>query len=146
MSRPFFRFLILIFLPVLPGCFLTGHQLPDWMAERPTAAGYLYGVGLSGETEDPGRERDQAIERAMCEIWCQVYGVCDCEFEIKKEWDNGTITMAAMRDNRTIRTITGVQVLKEFIDEDFFELFTPQRFRQETFFVLLRVPAGALGG
>lgn len=146
MSLPLLRLVSLIVLLLVPGCLSPGHKLPEWMAERPAAPGYIYGVGLSGETQDPGRERSQAIERAMLEVWCQVYGSCNYEFEIKKEWDNGTITMAAMRDGHTIRTITGVQVLREFVDEDFFELFTADGDPQDTTIVLIRVPAGALGG
>ncbi|MHC4941901.1 MAG: hypothetical protein ACYTG7_02670 [Planctomycetota bacterium] len=114
------------------GCF---HDYePEWVVCRPVEPGFLYGVGRCGKTERPSRARELAITRGMTEIVYQIKGECDYWFEVAEEEENGTVTLHAKIDGRTIHTLTGIQIMNES-----FYPAAKDGYTQDTTYVLIRV-------
>jgi len=71
--------------------------------------GTVYGVGLCIGIRTPERAFQRAVENAFYEICSQMKGECGYHVEFNEETDD-SISVDLKRNNRTIRTITGLQV------------------------------------
>jgi hypothetical protein len=112
----------------------TDYQ-PAWALNRPVEEGYLYGVGTCGKAYTSARARTLAVQRAMGEIAFQATGRNDYEFRFKEESDDGTLTVDAVRQGRTIHVLEGVEVVDEILypgSEGWYD--------QDRIYVLVRIP------